>query len=104
MCVCVCVCDCVAQASHHVFYKSPKLGHSLDHDLKALSLVHPRSHTRDTAHYKPLCPHRPKALKALMKEVSLSIHLLCQSACVYIYENEMWKRVNGFALYCTFLY
>jgi len=44
------------------------IGHSLQHDLKCLMLSHPMTHIRDTAYHKPLCPHRPRALKKLCEE------------------------------------
>jgi len=44
------------------------IGHSLGNDLQALLLPHPKHMIRDTAHYKPLCPHRPKALKVLAQD------------------------------------
>ena len=44
------------------------VGHSVQHDLDVLFLSHPHQQTRDTAWYKGLCPHRPRALKTLAAE------------------------------------
>jgi RNA exonuclease 4 len=44
------------------------VGHGLTHDFEVMMLSHPRKLTRDTAHYKPLCPYRPRALRDLASE------------------------------------
>lgn len=44
------------------------VGHSLESDLQALMLSHPKKYTRDTAKFTLLCPHRPLSLKALVRE------------------------------------
>ncbi|KAG1673239.1 hypothetical protein FOA52_013119 [Chlamydomonas sp. UWO 241] len=51
------------------------VGHSLNNDLKALMLDHPRKHTRDTGKYPPLMKApapgrkpRPRALRHLARE------------------------------------
>ncbi len=44
------------------------VGHALSHDFEVMLLSHPRQKIRDTSRYKPLCPQRPRALKALASE------------------------------------
>jgi RNA exonuclease 4 len=49
------------------------VGHSLDNDLRALGLTHPKADRRDTAHYRPFqvlirSKFKPRKLKDLVKE------------------------------------
>ena len=51
------------------------VGHSLRNDMEVLMLSHPPQLVRDTAQYKPFCPHRPRALRKLVAEhLNIAIH------------------------------
>eukprot|EP00697_Spironema_sp_BW2_P017323 gnl/Spiro4/8962_TR4729_c0_g1_i1.p1 gnl/Spiro4/8962_TR4729_c0_g1~~gnl/Spiro4/8962_TR4729_c0_g1_i1.p1 ORF type:complete len:276 (+),score=40.71 gnl/Spiro4/8962_TR4729_c0_g1_i1:31-858(+) len=78
------------------------IGHSLNNDLQALLMDHPRKMIRDTARYNPLRRnHRPQALKTLARsELGLSIqsgeHSSVQDAqtvmAIYRKHRNEWER------------